>query len=92
MTILIRKYYNQPVAFDHRRIWLQKENQKRELREDLQNPNQGLGKKKPFGGYAISFSGRTETVEQVFGKGAITPSEMTKKIWKFVKAKRLSNR
>ena len=50
------------------------------------------GKKKPFGGYAISFSGRTETVEQVFGKGAITPSEMTKKIWKFVKAKRLSNR
>ncbi|HSG74475.1 MAG TPA: hypothetical protein VLA01_04700 [Nitrosopumilaceae archaeon] len=50
------------------------------------------GKKKPFGGYAISFSGRTETVEQVFGKGAITPSEMTKRIWKFVKAKRLSNR
>ena len=50
------------------------------------------GKKKPFGGYAISFSGRTETVEDVFGKGAITPSEMTKKIWKFVKAKRLSNR
>jgi hypothetical protein len=50
------------------------------------------GKKKPFGGYAISFSGRTETVEDVFGKGAITPSEMTKRIWKFVKAKRLSNR
>ncbi len=50
------------------------------------------GKKKPFGGYAISFSGRTETVEEVFGKGAVTPSEMTKKIWKFIKAKRLSNR
>jgi len=50
------------------------------------------GKKKPFGGYAISFSGRTETVEQVFGKGAVTPSEMTKKIWQFIKAKRLSNR
>ena len=50
MTILIRKYYNQPVAFDHRRIWLQKENQKRELRkeelqrEELQNPSQGLRK------------------------------------------------
>ncbi len=43
MTILIRKYYNQPVAFDHRRIWPQKEKQKRELREkDLQNPNQDL--------------------------------------------------
>jgi len=50
------------------------------------------GNKKPFGGYAISFSGRTETVEEVFGKGAITPSEMTKRIWKFIKAKRLSNR
>ena len=50
------------------------------------------GNKKPFGGYAISFSGRTETVEQVFGSGAITPSEMTKKIWKFIKAKKLSNR
>jgi len=48
--------------------------------------------KKPFGGYAISFSGRKETVEEVFGKGKITPSEMTKKIWKFVKAKRLSSR
>lgn len=45
MTTLIRKYYNQPVTFDHRRIWLQKENQKRELRkEDLQNPNQDLRK------------------------------------------------
>ncbi len=45
MTILLRKYYNQPIASDHRRIWLQKENQKRELRkEDLQNPNQGLRK------------------------------------------------
>jgi chromatin remodeling complex protein RSC6 len=50
------------------------------------------GKKKPFGGYAISFSGRSETVEDVFGKGEITPSEMTKRIWKFIKAKKLSNR
>ncbi len=45
MTILIRKYYNQAIAFDHRRIWLQKEKQKRELRKEvLQNPNQGLRK------------------------------------------------
>ena len=49
-------------------------------------------KKLPFGGYAISFAGRTETVEQVFGKKPITPSEMTKKIWSFVKSKSLSNR
>jgi chromatin remodeling complex protein RSC6 len=49
-------------------------------------------KKKPFGGYSISFSGRTETLEQVFGRGNVTPSEMTKKIWKFIKAKRLASK
>ena len=49
-------------------------------------------KKPAFGGYAISFSGRKETVEQVFGSKPIAPSEMTKKIWAFVKENGLSNR
>jgi hypothetical protein len=49
-------------------------------------------KKPAFGGYAINFVGRQETVEQVFGKKPIAPSEMTKKIWAFVKSKSLSNR
>ena len=48
--------------------------------------------KTAFGGYAISFAGRKETVEDVFGKKPIAPSEMTKKIWAFVKSKSLSNR
>ena len=48
--------------------------------------------KPAFGGYAISFAGRKETAEQIFGKKPIAPSEMTKKIWAFVKAKSLSNR
>jgi hypothetical protein len=48
--------------------------------------------KKAFGGYAINFTGRKETVEDVFGKKPIAPSEMTKKIWAFVKAKSLANR
>jgi hypothetical protein len=48
--------------------------------------------KPAFGGYAINFAGRKETVEQVFGNKPIAPSEMTKKIWVFVKAKSLSNR
>lgn len=47
-------------------------------------------KKKPFGGYTIRFAGRKETIEQVFGKKPLTPSEMTKKIWAFVKVKNLS--
>ena len=49
-------------------------------------------KKPAFGGYAINFVGRTETVEQVFGKKPIAPSEMTKKIWAFVKSQSLANR
>ena len=50
MTILIRKYYNQAVASELRRNWLQKEKQKREqlekrLRQNQDpslNPNQNL--------------------------------------------------
>ena len=49
-------------------------------------------KKPAFGGYAINFACRQETVEQVFGKKPIAPSEMTKKIWIFIKSKSLSNR
>ena len=48
--------------------------------------------KKPFGGYAINFKNRKETLEQVFGKTDIPPSQMTKKLWKFVKAKRLGHK
>ena len=65
---------------------------KSKSRSKKKSKSKSKGKKKPFGGYAISFSGRTETVEQVFGQSEITPSEMTKRIWKFIKAKRLSNR
>ena len=49
-------------------------------------------KRKPFGGYAIKFAGRKESLEQVFGKKPVTPSEMTKKIWSFVKSRRLSTK
>ena len=48
--------------------------------------------KKPFGGYTISFKNRKETLEQVFGKASIPPSQMTKKLWNFVKAKRLGHK
>lgn len=48
--------------------------------------------KKAFGGYSISFKGRKETLEEVFGSGKLAPSEMTKKIWNFIKAKRLASK
>ena len=49
-------------------------------------------KKNAFGGYSISFKNRDESLEQVFGKGNLAPSEMTKKLWKFIKSKRLANK
>lgn len=52
----------------------------------------GKEKKKPFGGYSISFAGQTTTLEEVFGKNPITPSEMTKKLWGYVKSKKLASR
>ena len=48
--------------------------------------------KKAFGGYSISFKNRDESLEQVFGKANLAPSEMTKKLWKFIKKKRLGKK
>ncbi|MCX6815250.1 MAG: hypothetical protein NT120_00160 [Candidatus Aenigmarchaeota archaeon] len=48
--------------------------------------------KKAFGGYKINFKGRTESVEDVFGKGDLAPSEMTKKLWVFIKSKKLAGK
>lgn len=52
-----------------------------------------MAAKKPFGGYTISFKAVSDsTLGEVFGSGAITPSEMTKKLWAFVKKKGLSSK
>ena len=48
--------------------------------------------KKAFGGYSISFKNRDESLEQIFGKANIAPSEMTKRLWKFIKRKRLGHK
>ena len=42
-------------------------------------------------GYSI-WESIKESLEQVFGKGNLAPSEMTKKLWKFIKSKRLANK
>jgi hypothetical protein len=52
-----------------------------------------MAAKKPFGGYTISFASvKDATVGEVFGTSAITPSDMTKKIWTFVKKKGLAKK
>lgn len=49
-------------------------------------------KKKAFGGYTICFKGCTDSVEKVFGSKPIAPSEMTKKVWAYVKSNKLSKK
>ena len=49
-------------------------------------------KGKAFGGYGISFAGQKATLEQIFGKGKISPSQMTKKLWAFIKKKKLGKK
>lgn len=48
--------------------------------------------KPAFGGYSICFKGCDDSMEKVFGTGKIAPSEMTKKLWVYVKAKKLSSK
>jgi len=51
------------------------------------------GTKPPaFGGYAISFAGCSDSLESVFGSASIAPSEMTKKIWSYVKLRGLAKK
>lgn len=49
-------------------------------------------KGKPFGGYNIQFANCTETLEEVFGRKPISPSEMTKLLWKYVKRWKLDGK
>jgi hypothetical protein len=50
-----------------------------------------MAARKPFGGYTISFASvKDATLGEVFGTSPVTPSEMTKKIWAFVKRKGLA--
>ena len=51
-----------------------------------------MAKKVPFGGYSICFKGCDDTMEGVFGKAGVTPSEMTKKIWAYVKKNKLGGK
>ena len=50
----------------------------------------GKSRGKPFGGFSISFKGASDSLESVFGSSPIGPAEMTKKLWAYVKRKKLS--
>jgi len=47
-------------------------------------------KVKAFGGYVVSFENRHEEIQKVFGNEPLTPAQMTKKLWRFIKRNKLS--
>jgi hypothetical protein len=49
-------------------------------------------KRPAFGGYSVDFKGTTDSMESVFGSTPISPAEMTKKLWTYVKRKKLSGK
>lgn len=55
-------------------------------------PKRTTGKKLAFGGYAISFEGCSDSLESLFGATPIGPAEMTKKLWLYVKRRRLAGK
>jgi hypothetical protein len=58
------------------------------MNEEMKN----MAEKKAFGGYTVNFSGKDETLEEVFGSKPIPPSQMTKKLWEFVKKNSLGGK
>jgi hypothetical protein len=50
------------------------------------------GRRPAFGGFSITFKGADDTLESVFGSQPIGPAEMTKKLWAYVKRKKLSGK
>lgn len=55
------------------------------------NPKK-TAKKVPFGGYEVCFKGCTDTLEALFGSAPVPPSNMTKRLWDYVKRRRLATR
>lgn len=50
------------------------------------------GAKKAFGGYTINFKACSDSLEDIFGNAPIPPSQMTKKLWAYVKKNKLNEK
>lgn len=51
-----------------------------------------MAKRKAFGGYSICFKGCKDPIQKIFGSKRLGPSQMTKKLWGYVKRKRLAKK
>jgi chromatin remodeling complex protein RSC6 len=52
----------------------------------------GARRGKAFGGYTINFRGCNHSLADVFGNKPIAPSQMTKKLWAYVKRHKLNQK
>ena len=50
------------------------------------------GTRQAFGGYTVNFCGCEDTLQKIFGNQPMPPSQMTKKLWAYVKKNRLNKR
>jgi hypothetical protein len=55
-------------------------------------PRRNRKRRCPFGGYEVCFKGQTETHEELFGSAPMPSSQMTKKLWEFVKRHKLATK
>lgn len=60
------------------------------LRKAINFGREGGGIEMGLQDYKINFAGRTETLEQILGSEPVSPPEMNKKLWAFIKANSLS--
>lgn len=62
---------------------------RRKVRRKVKRKAKRRGKRKPFGGYQIK---PDATLGAVIGNRAVTPSQMTKNLWRYIKRKRLARK
>jgi len=72
-----------------RRRTVRRKVQKRKPRKTIRRIKR-KPKRIPFGGYTIDFSGQEATLENIFGQKPITPPQMTKLLWIFIKQRHLN--
>ncbi len=88
----IKKKQTKRRAQRKRRTIRKKRTQQRTQRKRRSVRKSKSKKKVPFGGYRIDFTNCHETLEEVFGKKPVSPPQMTKLIWKYIKRKRIASK
>jgi 2-iminobutanoate/2-iminopropanoate deaminase len=59
-------------------------------REEERPARKSTARRQEFAGYMIDFKGCTESLEQLFGTRDLSPSEMIRKLWAYIKRKKLA--